>query len=282
MQIEAHTLDSAGITHHYATVGAGAPLVLIHGFPQTWQLWLPLMRRLADGYRIIAPSLRGLGGTPGPPDGYDKRTLARDVRMIVERECGDDAVTMCGHDIGSHVALAYALQYESLVSALVLVGPPPPGTPPADEQMSNAATWHLAFHADVDLAHLLISGRERAYFEYFIRSRIDNDVAITAQDIDEYASTYAAPGALRSALEMYRTLPTDRQHNLAALSARGRLDIPVAAVASSKRSTRASVQQVLRQIATEGHAVMVEHCGHWIPQEAPDALAGVVRALTER
>jgi pimeloyl-ACP methyl ester carboxylesterase len=279
-KVQQHAVLDGDMTHHYVTVGEGLPLVLIHGFPQTWRQWSPLIERLESRYRIIAPSLRGLGGTPGPATGYDKHTLARDIRLIVARECGDEPVTICGHDLGSHVAFAYALQYRALISGLVLTGPPPPGTPAADDLMTNPRTWHLAFHSHVEIAHLLISGRERAYFEYFIRSRTENNAAITPAEIDEYAMAYAAPGALRSALEMYQSLATDREMNLAALAAGGRLEVPVAAVASALRATRASVEEVLRQIAMGGRAVMVDRCGHWIPQERPDVLADVVVAIS--
>jgi pimeloyl-ACP methyl ester carboxylesterase len=139
-----------------------------------------------------------------------------------------------------------------------------------------------AFHSHVEIAHLLISGRERAYFEYFIRSRIEDDAVITPADIDGYAMAYAAPGALLSALEMYRSLTTDREMNLAALAAGGRLAAPVAAVASATRATRASVEEILQQIAMDGRAVMVDRCGHWIPQERPDVLADVVVAFSRR
>jgi pimeloyl-ACP methyl ester carboxylesterase len=277
--VRLHAVRGDGLTHHYATVGEGPPLVLIHGFPQTWRMWTPLAERLADRYRIIAPSLRGLGGTEGPQAGYDKHTLARDVRVMVERECGDQPATVVGHDLGSHVAFAYALSYRPQVSGLVLAGPPPPGTTAADGLMTNPRTWHLAFHAQTQVAHLLISGKERAYFEYFIRSRIVNDGAITQADIDDYAAAYAAPGALRCALEMYRSLAADREVNLAALASGGRLANPVAAVASAAHYSRASTEETLRQVCTAGRAVLLQECGHWIPQERPDVLAEVVVSL---
>jgi pimeloyl-ACP methyl ester carboxylesterase len=278
-EVQHHTIETDGVTHHYVTSGTGPPLVLIHGFPQTWEMWYPVVDRLAPSHRIIAPSLRGLGGSPGPLTGYDKHTLARDIHAVLRHECGDGPVVVCGHDLGSHVALAYALQYPSFVSSLVLVGPPPPGTAAADAQMIDPRTWHLSFHSHVDLAAMLIGGREHAYFEHFIRSRLENQAAISTEEIAGYAAAYAAPGALRSALEMYRALPTDRALNLAALSAGGRLGMQVTAVASADRSTRSSVEQVVQQLSTDGRVVMVEGSGHWIPQERPDVLADVLLAL---
>ncbi len=270
------TFDEGGLSHHYVTIGQGAPLVLIHGFPQNWKAWRPVMERVAHRFRIIAPNLRGLGGSPGPCIGYDKHALAEDIRTIVNRECGERPAIVCGHDLGAHVAFAYGLQNRTAVRGLVLVGPPPPGTRAAADLIRNPRTWHLNFHAEADLAHMLIHGRERAYFEYFIRSRLEDGAAITSAEIDDYASTYAAPGALRSALEMYRSLAIDRELNLAALAAEGRLSIPVVMVAAASRSTAASVSEVLEQITTTGRAVMVEECGHWIPQEKPDCLAAAI------
>lgn len=268
-----------GVTHHYVTAGEGPPLVLLHGFPQTWTIWLPLIGRLGSQFRVIAPSLRGLGGTPGPADGYDKHILAADVRAVLAAECDDQPVIVCGHDIGSHVAFAYALKYRALVRALLLVGPPPPGTAAMDDLMTNPRTWHLAFHQNVDVAQMLISGRERRYIDYFIKSRLYDGRAISAADIDEYAHAYSAPGALRAALEMYRALPFDRELNVGVLATDGRLDVPVVAVGSELTSTPASLESVIHEIATNGSAVLLERSGHWIPQERPDVLAELVKRL---
>lgn len=284
MDVEVHHRRAVirDVTHHYVVAGEGIPLVLLHGFPQTWTAWRSLIDLLAAQFRVIAPSLRGLGGTPGPVGGYDTDSLAADVRAIVEAECHDERVFVCGHDIGSHVAFSYALRDRALVRGLVLVGPPPPGSTAMDDLMTNPRTWHLAFHLNADVAHMLISGRERPYIEYFIRSRIYDNGAISAEDIDRYAEAYAAPGALRSALEMYRALPLDRELNLRALADDGKLEMPVVAVGSAITSTRPSLDSVLREIAINGRAVLIERSGHWIPQEQPEVLAEVVKSLAGR
>jgi pimeloyl-ACP methyl ester carboxylesterase len=272
-------VTEGGVTLRYVTAGEGPTLVLLHGFPQSWTAWQPVIQRVGTRFRVVAPLLRGLGGTPGPVDGYDTHSLAADVRAIVATEGDDQPVAMCGHDIGSHVAFAYALIYRPLVRALVMVGPPPPGTEAMDDLATNPRTWHLAFHLNVDVAHMLISGRERQYIDYFIRSRLFDNAAISSDDIDEYADLYAAPGALRSALEMYRALPIDRELNLAELTNHGKLDVPVAAVGSGLTSSRASLDSVLDEVATDGKATLVERSGHWIPQEQPDVLATIINDL---
>jgi pimeloyl-ACP methyl ester carboxylesterase len=127
---------------------------------------------------------------------------------------------------------------------------------------------------------MLISGRERQYIDFFVRSRLYDDGAIPPEEIDRYAEIYSAPGALRAALEMYRALPVDRDLNLAALSRDGKLDLPVAAVGSFLTSTTEVLERTLGEIATGGEAVLVERSGHWIPQEQPGVLVAVLRRLT--
>src|SRR5262245_30234952 len=114
MQIKHHRIVANGVALHYVTAGGGPPLVLIHGFPQTWHQWRRVIDRLADRFTIIAPDLRGIGATPGPPIGYDKHSLAADVRAVVADVCGDTPALVVGHDMGSFVAYAYGLCYRSL------------------------------------------------------------------------------------------------------------------------------------------------------------------------
>jgi pimeloyl-ACP methyl ester carboxylesterase len=199
-ELEHHRITVDGLAHHYVATGTGSPLLLLHGFPQTWIEWIPLMERLAEGFRIVAPDLRGLGGTVGPPGGYDKATLAADVGAIAAAEFGDARPIVCGHDIGAFVAFAYALKERDALAALILVDAPPPGTAAMDGLVSsNPRTWHLAFHSNVDVATMLIGGKEREYLTHFIRSRSYDQSALSDEDIDAYVRAYKAPQAGRTA-----------------------------------------------------------------------------------
>jgi pimeloyl-ACP methyl ester carboxylesterase len=222
--------------------------------------------------------LRGLGGVPGPTGGYDKHSMAADIRAVVLSEFGDQPVVMCGHDLGAYVAFAYALGHRDFVDALVIVDAPPPATSYLDQLMANPRTWHFAFHSNVDVAHMLIGGRERAYIAHFIASRAFDFGAISAEEIDAYAAVYSAPGALRAALEMYRALPRDRELNLAGLAAGGKLRMPVTVVGSAMTAAAGSMQDMADEFAVNGRVEIVQRCGHWIPQEQPVVLARIIRA----
>ena len=74
---EHHHADLGDVQLHYVTMGQGEPVVLLHGWPQSWYAWRRIMPELAKNYRVIAPDLRGLGDSSRPLDGYDKKKLLR-------------------------------------------------------------------------------------------------------------------------------------------------------------------------------------------------------------
>lgn len=88
-------------------MGNGAPLVLLHGWPQTWFAWRHMIPLLAQHYTVSAPDLRGLGDSSKPANGYDKRTIAEDVYQLT-LQLGFEHILLVGHDWGGHIAYAYA------------------------------------------------------------------------------------------------------------------------------------------------------------------------------
>jgi pimeloyl-ACP methyl ester carboxylesterase len=109
-----------GVKINYKIGGRGPVVVLLHGYTQTSHMWMPLMPLLAATHTVIAPDLRGAGGSERAKDGYDKKTLAKDIRDLV-RQLGYEQVQLVGHDIGLMVAYAYAAQYAKEVSKVVLM-----------------------------------------------------------------------------------------------------------------------------------------------------------------
>src|SRR5271167_1159103 len=82
-EIKHHTIRANGIRQHYIEAGTGAPVVLLHGFPETNFAWRFQIPELAKQYRVIAPDLRGYGETDKPASGYDKRNMANDLRALM-------------------------------------------------------------------------------------------------------------------------------------------------------------------------------------------------------
>lgn len=196
-----------GLRLHHVTAGEGSrTLVLLHGFPQTWWQWHHVIPAFVDaGLRVVAPDYRGAGHSWRPAGGYDKVTMAGDIRRLLREHLRiDGPVALAGHDIGLMVAYAYAQAYRDELSHLVLVDAPLPGTAVFDRLRSDPRVWHFAFHGARDVPELLVAGRERPYLQAFFDARCFDPSGIGDADLDLYASAYSAPGAMRAGFELYR------------------------------------------------------------------------------
>jgi hypothetical protein len=118
--------DVNGIRVHYVAGGAGPTLVLLHGYPQTSYEWFDVMPALAEKFTVIPPDLRGAGATTAPEGGYDKKTMAKDLRGLLVSLGKEANINLVCHDIGTMVAYAYAYAYGDSVSKLVLSEAPIP------------------------------------------------------------------------------------------------------------------------------------------------------------
>jgi pimeloyl-ACP methyl ester carboxylesterase len=96
-----NTAQVNGVTLNYAIGGTGPAVVLLHGYPQTWYMWRKVMPALAGQYTVIAPDLRGSGGSDAFATGYDKAGLAEDVHQLLVALGRAGQVNVVGHDIGA-------------------------------------------------------------------------------------------------------------------------------------------------------------------------------------
>ncbi len=261
-----HSERVNGVRLHYVRAGSGAPVVLLHGWPETWYQWRKVIPQLAERYTVIAPDLRGLGDSSRPATGYDKRTIAEDVRQLVER-LGFERIFLVGHDWGGPVAYALACAQPARVRRLVILDVAIT-IDEAEVAAQFAKRFHLSFHAQTDLATALVAGRERTYLEWFYRSAYDPSV-FRPEDVDEYVRCYSAPGAMRAGFEYYRAIWTDLEHQRE--NAKTPLEMPVLALggsASFGEHTAASC----RRIAKDVRGGVIDRCGHWIAEEQPERL----------
>lgn len=115
-----HTAAIDDVRLHYVIAGNGDPVVLLHGWPQTWFEWRRIIPALAAKYTVLAPDLRGLGDSSKPQGGYDKRTVADDLYKLV-RKLGFERIYLVGHDWGGPTAYAYAVAHPDDVRKLVIL-----------------------------------------------------------------------------------------------------------------------------------------------------------------
>jgi pimeloyl-ACP methyl ester carboxylesterase len=265
-----HTIALDDVRLHYVIAGSGDPVVLLHGWPQTWFEWRRIIPGLASRYTVIAPDMRGLGDSSRAVAGYDKRTVAHDIYQLVHK-LGFEQIFLVGHDWGGPVAYAYACAHPAEVRKLAILDVTIPGG--AWEKFPQitrrGGVWHLAFHNVRDLPEALVVGRERTYLSWFYRSVAYNPRAITEEEIDEYVRCYAAPGAMRAGFEYYRAIFTDIDHNKE--NAKTKLKMPVLAL-GGERGFRQHPLNSMRELAENVRGGVVERAGHWIAEERPDYL----------
>jgi pimeloyl-ACP methyl ester carboxylesterase len=272
-----------GLRLHYVTAGEGArTIVLLHGFPQTWWEWRHVIPPLVEaGYRIVAPDYRGAGHSWRPHGGYDKRTMAGDLRRLLRDHLHiDGPVVMVGHDIGLMVACAYAQAYRDELSHLVVMDAPLPGTEVFDRLRADPRVWHFAFHGARDVAEMLVAGRERPYLQAFFDARIFDAGAITEADLDIYTAAYAAPGAMRAGFELYRAFDQDAADTRRALARDGRLSMPVLAVGGAISTSGPLIEAMMREVADHVTGLRIPRSAHWIAEENPaDFTSGLLQFL---
>ncbi|WP_226584491.1 alpha/beta fold hydrolase [Acuticoccus sediminis] len=271
-----HTVRVNGVRLHYVRAGTGDPLVLLHGWPQSWREWRHVIPALASRFTVIAPDLRGFGDSDKPSGGYDKRTVAQDIYELV-RQLGFGEINLVGHDIGMMVAYDYAASHPAEVRRLAVLEAGLPGL--GLEALQDAATypqfWHFGFFKAPGVAEALIAGREKMFLTYFIRHLAYDTSAVTDDDLGEYAQRLAAPGGLRGSFEHYRAFAADAVRNREL--AQSKLPMPVLAIGGD-HSMRDMVADIMRALADNVRPAVIERSGHWIPEEQPEQL---LKAMTD-
>jgi pimeloyl-ACP methyl ester carboxylesterase len=142
---------------HYVIAGSGPPVVLIHGWPQTWYEWRHTIAALSPHYTVIAPDMRGIGDSSRPLSGYDKRTIANDIWRLVSEKLGYRRFRLVGHDWGGPTAFALAADHPDAVEQLAIVDVVIPGD--GGDFSQGGRRWHHQFHVTPDLPEALVQGR---------------------------------------------------------------------------------------------------------------------------
>jgi pimeloyl-ACP methyl ester carboxylesterase len=274
-----HTAQLNGTRLHYVTAGEGPPVMLLHGWPQTWYEWRHVIDLLAADFQVVAPDLRGFGYSAKPATGYDAATIAADLAALGDH-LGLRDVTVVGHDWGAVFAYVYAATTPAQVSALGIVEMALPGVGVMEQAMAPAPDgnflWHMGFQSVPELPELLIAGKEKPYLRWFFEHFAYDPSAISAADLDVYVDAITEVGALRAGLAVYQDF--FRTADQVSALAKTPLEIPVRAYGGEAclgGLTLTSVQAVAP--AAEGG--VIERCGHWAAEERPDVVASIVRDL---
>ncbi|GAA0334757.1 alpha/beta hydrolase [Sphingomonas oligophenolica] len=266
-----------GTRLHYVQGGAGPAVLLLHGWPFTWEEWRPVMPLLAQaGRTVIAPDLRGMGLSAKPDKDYAKsdylkRNVAKDVHELLV-SLNHDTVDLMGVDIGMMVAFAYAARYPTHVGHAVLGEGLLPGF--GLEEHMNPATggyWHFGFHAQVEIATMLTEGKEAAYLGPMWKMMSASPAAQQSNE-GRFLPHYSARGGMRGGFAHYATLIGDdgrenRDHF------RQKLAMPVLVLNGEKGLPLKATVDSVRRVADRIEEDIVPGAAHTLAQDNPAWLA---------
>jgi len=227
---------------------------------------------LLNRFAVVCPDLRGYGDSDKPRDGYDKRSMARDVKEIMAA-LGFERFALVGHDRGARVAHRLAVDYPDAVKSLTVLDIVPTHTVFRDAGKDLAAAyWHWFFFQVPDLPEIMLANSAEPFLRNMFRALCYRQDAIEEPMFQEYLRAFTLPGTIRAGLEDYRAAAvTDIADDEKVLGKK--LSCPVLAIWGEygKMHTLFDVLATWREKATDvrGHALP---CGHFIPEELPDAL----------
>ena len=259
------TAQINGVKLHYLTAGHGTPLILLHGYAETSLMWKPIIPALADRFTVIAPDLPGIGDSDIPSDGLDMKSAAVRIHDLA-KSLGVQKAEVVGHDIGLMVAYAYAAQFPTEVTKLVLMDAFLPGVEGWEAVYNNPHIWHFRFNGPTPEA--LVQGRERTYFDYFWNDfAADKTRSIPEADRKAYAAAYARPARMHAGWEYFVSF-LQAAKDFAQLS-QTKLTMPVLTIGGDKSLGEALGQQA-KLVATDATVIVLKDTGHWVLEERPN------------
>lgn len=275
------TLSIDGVTLSYRCAGdAGSPwLILLHGWPQSKSIYDPVLDELGKDEHAIAFDLPGIGGSLGLPPGPSPCELHALAGLLLRaaESLGAHSIVFAGVDIGGMLAFAAAREHGARIAGAVVMNTVIPGIAPWSRLVAEPRIWHFAFHAIPQLPERLVSGRERAYFDYFYDLLAGDKHALTNEIRNDWTRAYQRPEALKAGFDWYRALESAAQRNAGPV----RIDTPILYLRGDAggRDIDDYVEGLRKAGAANLRSRLISGSGEFLPIEAPAASCEALRAF---
>lgn len=265
---------AGGVRFHYATAGRGPLVLLLHGFPERWFSWRAQIPALAaEGYRVVAPDLRGYGLSDKPASGYEITDLAQDVVSLVTA-LGEETATVVGHDWGGAIAWEAAARHPARVARVAVLNCPHPAVMNHVLRRSwdqfVRSGYMLFFNLPWLPERLIARDRGRSILRMFHGNAVHPE-AFSRETLEALRESVASPDDVRPMLEYYRrsvrralrgALPPYPVIQQPALLLWAERDVVLGNKLIAPH-TRVARDLTIRRIVD---------CGHFVQQERPDAV----------
>jgi pimeloyl-ACP methyl ester carboxylesterase len=279
-EVTHHTATVNGADLHWVSAGAdGSPVLLVHGFPESWWAFHKLIPLLAAEHRVIAVDLPGFGDSGAEPGDYTSTAMAASLRELIVL-LGLGAVHLTGQDISGIPTFRLAAGHPELVRSYAAIETTLPGF--GLEMLADVAhggMWHVGFLAAPGIPEMLLKGREREFLAGFAFPAMNGTPgAVTEQDVDEFTRVFSRPGGLRGAAGFYGSMLSEGAE-IQRIAAQDRLAMPVLGVDGGSGSFTSAT---MKQVAADVTAVQLDGVGHLVAMEAPGALADTLLTFYRR
>jgi len=287
------TVAVNGVRLHYWLGGDpdGQPVMLWHGFLSTGYAWRAVAPALAAaGLAVLVPDMRGFGDSdkPSGTDGYDARALAEEGRALVAKLGFGDGrpVIHAAHDMGALPALLWSAGHPEEVAGLLYIEAPVmlgevlrkiiAYTPQA---MERGSMWWWILPLAPGVPERLIVGNERAFLTWFYEGATAKPEAIEPATVDEYLRTFSGRKGVLGSMGIYRAAFTSIEQTEPLMSSK--VQVPVIAMGGAK-GLGAKVGEMVGMVAQNVDAETLPGCGHFLPEEQPDAVIKRILAMAAK
>jgi pimeloyl-ACP methyl ester carboxylesterase len=268
-EVTHHRAAVNGTTLHYVAAGAeGSPILLLHGWPETWWAFHKVIPHLARSHRVFAVDLRGFGASDIAQPGDSSATMAEDLCALIGH-IGLGPVHLVAQDFSGPLAFRLASTYPQDVQSFIAIETGLPGF--GLEILANPAiAWYWGTLAKPGAAECFFKGRETALLNEFIFASL---TAIEAADIAEFSSGYARAGGWNGAQAIYASNLGEVEDYKAMVAAK---PLAKSVLAIDQAGSDFTARSLGAAIAGELKTHSIPGTGHYIAMEAPIALAAAI------
>ncbi|WP_406292940.1 alpha/beta hydrolase [Embleya sp. NBC_00888] len=272
------------VTHHRAAVNGtdlhfveagntGSPVLLVHGFPETWWAFHKIIPLLAPHHKVIAVDLRGFGDSVNGEGEYDSATSAEDLRSLIDLlDLGP--VHLTGQDLSGPLTYRLAAKGREYVRSFSAIETSLTGFGLEKiMDVTRGGAWHFGFFAAPGIADMVLRGHEREFLTSYAYDGFTSvKDAIGESDVDEFIRTFSRPNGFRGASGLYASMLRE-EREMRELG-KNPLEMPVLAVGTQgNRGHDDLTVETMKSVARDVRAVSIPESGHFVAQEVPLRLA---------
>ncbi len=279
-----------GVTHrfvdlpsarlHVAEAGEGAPIVLLHGWPQHWWIWRKVIPDLARDHRLVCPDLRGFGWSDAPQGPYEMSEFTDDVVALLD-ELGLDKVDLIGHDWGGYTGFLLCLNAPERIRNYLALGVVHPWfEPPAVSPRSLQRTAYQFVLASPGLGSGVLR-HAPGFVKLALRRGAHPDMRWSETELDCFAESFRSRDHALASSHVYRSFLVRELTRLKKGHYRSqRSPVPTRLLhGDADPVIRADIVGGYEPYADEMQVEEVAGCGHFIAEEKPELVVERARSL---